>query len=136
VIPSGATDVILFDGVCNLCNGFVLFVIDRDPKKKFSFASMQSEFAQRNLEALGRDLRNFDSVVLLSRGKVYLRSSAVLQVVRRLNWPWRFAAIFLICPTWLRDFAYKLVAKNRYRLFGKLNACRLPTPELRSRFLG
>lgn len=127
--------ILLFDGVCNLCNASVNFVIDRDPKGRFRFASLQSGAAKRALQRAGvvEDLP--DSVVLIDRKGVHTQSTAALRVARRLGPPWSLLAIFLILPRILRDPLYTWIARNRYRWFGRQTACRIPTPDLKDRFL-
>ena len=128
---------VLFDGVCNLCNASVQYIIDRDPSAVFRFASLQSEAGRRVLEAVGAALPEGDpeSVLLVEDGRLYERSDAALRIARRLTGPVRLAAAFLLVPHVLRDPLYRFVARNRYRWFGKSESCRLPTPELRGRFL-
>jgi len=128
--------VLLFDGVCNLCNGAVAFVIRRDPRARLRFAPLQSPAADALLASLGvaRD-RLPDSFVLVEDGRVHVRSTAALRVARRLRFPWPLLAVFLLVPRWLRDPVYDLVARNRYRWFGRREACMVPTAELRARFL-
>ena len=127
--------VILFDGVCNLCNAAVNFIIDHDPEAVFRFAALQSEEGRRLIEgtALPRPLP--DSIVLVDADGAWVESDAGLRIARRLRYPWRAAWAGRLVPRWLRDPVYRLIARNRYRLFGKTEACRIPTPELRSRFL-
>ena len=128
--------VLLFDGVCNLCNGAVAFVIRRDPRARLRFAPLQSPAADALLASLGvaRD-RLPDSFVLVEDGRVHVRSTAALRVARRLRFPWPLLAVNLLVPRWLRDPVYDLVARNRYRWFGRREACMVPTAELRARFL-
>ncbi|MCP3101108.1 thiol-disulfide oxidoreductase DCC family protein [Myxococcus sp. K15C18031901] len=128
--------VVLFDGVCNLCNGAVNFIIDRDPGAHIRFAALQSEQAAALLAPLGR-VPEMDpqSFILVEDGRVYERSTAALRVVRRLSGAWKLLYAFMLVPRPLRDVVYGLIARNRYRLFGKAEACRMPTPELRARFL-
>jgi len=127
--------VILFDGVCNLCNAAVTFVIDRDPEGSFQFAPLQSGAAEELLGRYGVAVGRLESIVLIEDGHAYTHSAAALRIARRLKGPWPllYPAIFLPRP--LRDRVYAWVAANRYRWFGKRDACRLPTPELRKRFL-
>jgi predicted DCC family thiol-disulfide oxidoreductase YuxK len=127
--------IILFDGVCNFCNGSVNFIIDRDPDAYFKFAPLQSEVGEKLLAENKIDKAVTDSVVLIEDGKVYTHSTAALRVARRLSGAWSWFYNFRFVPPFIRDFAYRLFAKNRYRLFGKQEACMLPTPEVRSRFL-
>ena len=128
--------VVVFDGVCNLCNGAVDFIVRHDPDGVFQFASNQSEPGQRILAAAGVTIVDPDTIVLAADGEYFDRSSAVLQIARRMDFPWRVVSAFAIVPAAVRDWAYKLVAKNRYRLFGKRDSCRIPTPDERARFLG
>ena len=129
--------VILFDGVCNLCNSFVNFVLDRDPQSRFQFAALQSPAAARLLTELGRPVPKPepDTIVLVQNGTVYERSTAALRVARRLSGAWKLLYVFIIVPRPLRDIVYRFVARNRYRWFGRKDVCRVPTPELRARFL-
>lgn len=127
--------VILFDGVCNLCNSSVNFVIDRDKNGYFKFASLQSEFGQEQVRRIGRDPNQLNSIVLIEGGRFYRKSTAALRVARKLSGGWPLLYVFIIIPTFLRDLIYNFIAKNRYRWFGKQDACRIPTPELSHRFL-
>jgi len=125
--------VVLFDGVCNLCNASVLFVIDRDPGGRFAFAPLQSGVAARLLAHRGYGETSLGSVLLLEGGRVYERSTAALRVARRLGGWWPLLYAFIAVPRPIRDAVYDWIARNRYRWFGKEEACRIPTPELRSR---
>jgi len=130
--------LILFDGDCNLCNGCVQFVIKRDRKARYRFASLQSEVGRAVLEtALGRDGMATlpDSIVLVQRSKVQVKSAAALAIARGIRWPWPLLAVFWVVPYPIRDFIYDWVARNRLRWFGKRDACWIPTPQLRARFL-
>jgi predicted DCC family thiol-disulfide oxidoreductase YuxK len=126
--------VVLFDGVCNLCSGAVQFVIKRDPAAYFKFASLQSAFGQQQLMHAGLDPNSLHSVILIQDGIVYQRSDAALEIARKLGAGWPLLYGFKIFPRFLRDAVYNLIAGNRYRLFGKKDACWIPTPELKSRF--
>ncbi|MET0287149.1 MAG: DCC1-like thiol-disulfide oxidoreductase family protein [Polyangiales bacterium] len=126
--------LLLFDGVCNVCNAAVLFIVDRDPKAHFQFASLQSELGERTLREHGLPL-DLNTVVLIEGGKAYTRSSAALRVARGLRWPWPLLFALMVIPRALRDAAYLAFASRRYALFGKSEQCRIPTPELRSRML-
>jgi predicted DCC family thiol-disulfide oxidoreductase YuxK len=130
-----ANPIVLFDGVCNLCNGSVQFIIRRDPKARFRFASLQSTVGERLRGELGID-PTLDSVLLVEDGRWYKESDAALRIAHGLGGPWKALGIFRLIPTFLRDRAYRLIARNRYRWFGKQETCWLPTPELRGRFLG
>ncbi len=127
--------ILLFDGVCNFCNGSVNFIIERDKIGYFKFAPLQSEIGQKLLDEYKIDKENTDSVILIEDEKVYTHSTAALRVARRLDGFWKYFYAFIIMPRPIRDFFYKLFAKNRYRLFGKQDACMLPTAAIRARFL-
>ncbi|WP_268122279.1 thiol-disulfide oxidoreductase DCC family protein [Roseivirga pacifica] len=128
-------DVLLFDGVCNLCNGAVNFIIDHDPIGHFKFAALQSDFGQEKLKALGYSQQNFDSLVLLSGDKVYKKSSAALRIAKKLSGLYPLLYVFIIIPPFIRHGIYDIIAKNRYKWWGKRDSCRMPTPELRARFV-
>jgi predicted DCC family thiol-disulfide oxidoreductase YuxK len=130
-----ASRIILFDGVCNLCNGAVQFVIRRDPAGKFRFASLQSEPAQVLLRQHNLPADFTDSFLYLRDGRCFSRSSAALEVARDLGGWWKIAYAGKIIPRPIRDFVYNIIARNRYRLFGKRQACMRPTPDLQARFL-
>ena len=125
--------IVLFDGVCNLCNGVVQFIITEDKAGVFQFASQQSEIGLALLEA--HQLPAMNTVVLIDGVKVYTRSDAVLEIMKRLPTPWSWLGGLKIIPNFLRDAVYKLIARYRYNIFGRREACWLPTPELRARFL-
>ena len=126
--------VILFDGVCNLCNGFVQFVIARDPHARFRFAALQSE-AAASLRDGGVGAALPDSIVLVEDGRVAVRSEAALRIARRLRFPWPLAYGLIAVPRVIRDWVYDYVAAHRYRWFGRRDACMVPTPDVRKRFL-
>jgi len=126
---------ILFDGVCNLCNGFVRFVIPRDPEARFRFAALQSPAAEALLRDAGVVQPLPDSVVLIEDGRVYVRSTAALRIARALRFPWRLAYAGVVVPRFIRDGIYDAVAANRYRWFGRRESCMIPTPDLARRFL-
>lgn len=126
--------IILFDGVCNLCSGSVQFIIKRDPSGYFKFASLQSDFGQQHLQRLNLDPQSFHSIILITGDKVFQRSDAALEIAKKLTGAWPVLYGFKILPRFLRDAVYNLISKNRYRLFGKKDACWIPTPELKSRF--
>ncbi len=127
--------VILFDGVCNLCNGAVQFVIKRDTKKYFSFASLQSVEGQKLLNEHHLPASDINSFVLIENEQAFTRSAAALRVTKKLNALWPLLYGFMIVPKFIRDGVYNWVAKNRYKWFGKKDACMIPTPELKARFL-
>lgn len=127
--------VILFDGVCNLCNAYVQFVIRHDSVSQFRFAPLQSIQGIELLKKHQLPLNQLSTVVLSIGGNYYTKSDAALRILSRLSGVWKLAGVFLILPKAMRDFGYDLIAKNRYRLFGQKDACIIPTPELRERFL-
>ena len=127
--------IVLFDGVCNFCNGSVNFIIKHDSRKRFKFAALQSEIGQKLLRQYGLNENDLDSVVLVENGRAFTRTTAALKTARHLDGLLSWSAVFLIVPRAVRDIFYKLFAKNRYKLFGRTEACMMPTPELRHRFL-
>ncbi len=128
------TKVILFDGVCNLCNSFVQFVIEHDHKKQFKFASLQSDYGQDFLQKNNLSTTQFNSFILQHGNEYYTESTAGLKVLNQLK-NFKFTRFLLYFPPLLRNLFYRLIAKNRYLLFGRKNTCWLPTPELQERFL-
>ncbi|MEQ9423093.1 MAG: DCC1-like thiol-disulfide oxidoreductase family protein [Cyclobacteriaceae bacterium] len=128
-------NLILFDGVCNLCNGAVNFIIDRDPNARFKFASLQSDIGQAVLNELGHSTTEFDTMMLVKNGAVSSRSTAALKIAKGLNGLWPIFYALIIIPPFIRNFFYNLVSKYRYKIFGKSDQCLLPTPELKSRFI-
>lgn len=136
---SGSKDegrgILLFDGVCNLCNGVVNFVIDHDRSDYFRFAPLQSAAGRSLLKTHGLDADALDSVVLLEDGRYYQKSDAALRAARRLEHPVRRLHVLTIIPRTIRDAVYDVIARNRYSWFGRQDACRVPTPELRRKFL-
>lgn len=133
------TGVVLFDGVCNFCNASVNFLIDRNPKDTLKFAPLQSEAARTLLGQVGYPVpdaaRDPDSILLVQNGRVYSHSAAAVRIASHLVFPWSLGALGILVPWFVRDLVYRFIAKNRYRWFGKSEACRVPTPELRARFL-
>ena len=127
--------IVLFDGVCNFCNGAVNWVIERDKKGYFKFAALQSEIGEELAAKHGIDRNDTDSVILIEDGKVYTYSDAALRIARKLDGAWSNAYALRFVPRSIRDFAYQLFAKYRYKLFGKQDQCMMPTPEMRARFL-
>lgn len=126
--------VIFFDGLCNLCNGAVQFIIERDRGNLYRFASLQSEFAKRELMNFDIDSSQMNSFILLEKGKVYQKSTAALKVAKKLNGLWPLLYGFIIVPAFIRDAVYNYVAKNRYKWFGKKESCWVPTSDLKSKF--
>lgn len=127
--------IILFDGVCNLCNASVQWVLRRDRRGQFRFAALQSETGQQLLARFGMDPAAFNTVVLADGGRLYTRSDAALEVARRLGAPWAWLAVFRYLPRGLRDAVYDWIARNRYRWFGRQESCLLPRPEWKERFV-
>ncbi len=138
-VPTPPPAVVLFDGVCNLCDGLVQFIIRHDPAGRFRFAALQSAAGQALLAAHGLPPlaagHDPSSVLLVSGGRVYSHSAAVLRIARELGWPWRLAVVGSLVPRAWRDALYRYVARHRYRWFGRQESCTLPTPALRQRFL-
>lgn len=127
--------LLLYDGVCNLCNGLVRFVIRWDRKRKIQFASLQSETGKSYLEKLGLPTDDLDTLVYVKTGRHFIRSRAVLEVVKDMGGFWRMFYIFIIIPRCLRDPLYRLVGHLRYRVFGKRDSCKIPSPDIQDRFL-
>ena len=127
--------LLLFDGVCNLCNASVQWILKRDHRGEFRFTALQSELGQQLLLRHGLASEHFDTVVLVVGEHIFLRSDAPLEIVRRLGGFWRLLYVFKILPRPLRDALYNFVARNRYRWFGRMEACMLPRPEWKERFL-
>ncbi len=125
----------LFDGVCNLCNAAVNFLIDHDPDGRFKFGALQSEAVEPLLVRYGLQTDHLDSFVLIDDEQVFRRSDAALRIAWRLGGAWRLLCPFLLLPRPLRDAAYDWIAANRYHWFGKQEACRIPTPELKAHFI-
>jgi predicted DCC family thiol-disulfide oxidoreductase YuxK len=129
------TKLILFDGVCNLCNSFVDFVIRRDPNKQFRFGTLQSEIGQAILKKQGLATTDFDTVLLVDGDRVWTKSSAALRVLRQLSGAWPLTYAFMFVPSVVRDAVYSFVGNNRYRIFGKSSSCRVPTADEIDRFV-
>lgn len=129
------TKIILFDGICNFCNYWVNFIIDHDEQNHFKFAALQSEKGRELLDRFNLPNDDFDSFILISQNNVYKKSSAAFQIAKQLSgWPRIFAPLRFL-PRTFTDFIYDLTSRNRYKIFGKKDACRIPTPEERSKFL-
>lgn len=127
--------IVLFDGVCNLCNASVRFILRRDPHGRFRFAALQSDSGRRLLAEHGLPADALSTVVVVADGRVYTRSDAALRIARGLAGGWPALGALRVVPRFLRDAAYRAVAASRYRVFGRRDECMLPTPELRARFL-
>ena len=128
--------IILFDGVCNLCEASVQFVIQHDKKDIFRFVALQSELGQKIIHHIGIQNQNIDSAILYHPGVAYYyKSSAALQIAKNLGGFFHFGTFFKIIPTGLRNVLYDFVAKNRYQWYGKKESCMIPTAELKAKFL-
>ncbi|TAF33507.1 MAG: thiol-disulfide oxidoreductase DCC family protein [Cytophagales bacterium] len=127
--------ILLFDGVCNACNGLVNFIIDHDKQKRIHFASLQSEFGQTLLRQYHFDTQNFSTFIYLRESNLLVKSDAALSLFQDLGGIWRAALLLKIVPAFIRDFFYDIIARNRYKIFGKRDACRMPTPDIQARFL-
>ena len=127
--------VVLFDGVCNFCNATINFIIEHDRTGYFKFAPLQSETGERLMAEHGIDRIETDSIILVESGKAFTHSDAALRIARRLDGIWSWVYAFRVVPRFIRDAAYKIFARHRYRLFGRQDACMMPTPEIRARFL-
>jgi predicted DCC family thiol-disulfide oxidoreductase YuxK len=128
--------LLLFDGVCTLCNASVDLVMRNDSKRRFRFASLQSDVGQRILRDHGFSQTEFESVIYVRNGVLHTKSGAALRIAARLDGLWPILAVFLLIPPFLRDPVYAWIARNRYAWFGKRETCRVPTDEERSLFLG
>lgn len=134
-IPSGKK-LILFDGVCNFCNFWVNFIISRDQKDIFRFASLQSEVGKTILNYLNLSTENFDTFVLIEGKHFYFKSTAALKVIKNINGWLKVLYPLILLPKFLRDSVYNLIAKNRYKIFGRSDTCRVPTESEKSKFIG
>jgi len=125
--------IIFFDGVCNLCNGAINFIIDRDKKAYFKFAPLQSKISKKYIpESV---IKNTDSIILWEGDQLHSKSTAALKVARHLDGAWKGLYVLIIIPKFIRDFIYDFIAKNRYKWFGKRDSCRMPTEDIKNRFL-
>lgn len=127
--------IILFDGVCNLCNASVNFVIKHDKKAQFLFASFQSDAAKEIMLHFNLKNLNLDSIVLIKGDKIYEKSTAIMRIARLLSGGYKFLYFFILIPKFARDWMYSYIAKNRYKFFGKRERCMIPSLELKNRFL-
>ncbi|MFC0522848.1 thiol-disulfide oxidoreductase DCC family protein [Pontibacillus salicampi] len=126
--------IILFDGVCNFCDGAVQFIIKRDKKEQFYFASLQGEEGQRLVDEYEVD-KQTDSIILLEKNHVYTKSTASLRILKEMSGLWKLLYILIAVPPFIRNKMYDLLARNRYKWFGKKSECTLPSPSVRKRFL-
>jgi len=131
------TKIILFDGVCNLCNSSVQFVIKRDKNDVFRYAAIQSEVGHQLITERHIDTTQVDSIILIEPGVAYFtKSDAALEIAGELGGLWKLTSVFKWIPKSIRDVIYDFVARNRYKWFGKQESCMIPTPELKAKFLG
>lgn len=127
--------VILFDGVCNLCSNIVQFILKRDKKDTFRFASLQSDFGHSVLQKFNLPADSFNSFILYQNEKIYTKSSGALLVAKQLSGAWPILYIFIVVPSFIRNSVYNIIACNRYKWFGKKEACWVPSPALKIKFL-
>jgi len=127
--------ILFFDGVCNLCNGLVVFLIRRDPHHRLKFVAIQSKLGQELLRSHKSYSDRIDTVILIKNDILYIKSTAVLQLLKELGGIWKLTYIFIIIPSSWRDFIYDLIARHRYNIFGKRDKCMIPSPEIANRFL-
>lgn len=127
--------IILFDGVCNLCNSSVTFIIKRDKNDIFRFSALQEDIGKRLLEKFQIDASKTDSIILIDGDKAYVKSSAALRIAKHLSGGWPLLYGFIVVPPFIRNWVYDYIAKNRYTWYGKKESCRIPTPELKAKFL-
>ncbi|TND03493.1 MAG: thiol-disulfide oxidoreductase DCC [Bacteroidetes bacterium] len=127
--------IVLFDGVCNFCNNSINFIIRHDKKDYFRFTPLQSEAGEKLKVKFQIPEKFLDSIILIENGKSYFKTTAALRIARRLNGLWPLMYGFIIVPPFIRDIVYNIIAKNRYRWWGKKESCMVPTPEVRKKFL-
>lgn len=127
--------VVLFDGVCNLCNGAVNWLIDHDSKNVLRYASLQSAYGQQVVAKHNLQGEYLNTILLVEGDKIYERSTAVLRTLKNIGGIWSLLYVFIVVPAFIRNAVYNFVSRNRYRWFGKLDACRIPTPALKAKFL-
>ena len=135
VIPE-SENIILFDGVCNLCTSSVQFIIRHDSAAVFKFLSIQSDLGRERYRTAGLDPDDFNTLVLLTGGRTLVRSAAALEIVKQLGGVWRLFTVVRVVPRPLRDWIYGVIARNRYRWFGRQDTCMIPTEDIQQRFIG
>jgi len=128
-------NIVLYDGVCSLCNKTVQFIISCDSKSKFKFASLQSESGQLLLAQIGSPNDNFDSIIYICDTRFFIKSTAVMRILRELDGGWHLLSFFIIIPRVFRDMVYDIISKWRYKWFGKSDTCMIPMQEYKARFL-
>ncbi len=134
-IPEVQHPVILFDGVCNLCSGSVQFIINRDPSGIFRFATLQSETGKNLVSKFDLPNDKPDAIILVENSEYYLRSTAALRILQRLGSLWQLLYVFILVPRPIRDYFYDIVARNRYKWYGKRAQCMIPSEDIKGRFL-
>ena len=127
--------ILLFDGVCNLCNSTVRLIIKRDPQARFKFAPLQSNQGQLLLKEFGFPADQLNFIIYIRGGKCFIKSTALLQILKDLGGMWKLYYGFIVIPKFIRDFFYNIIAKRRYHLFGRQENCMVPTPDIKQRFL-
>jgi len=127
--------IVLFDGVCNFCNSSVNFIMDKDVKNRFKLAALQSDAGLELQKKFGLNPNDMKTFILIDGDKYYKKTTAALRVTKELKFPWNIPYIFIIIPPFIRNIFYNIIAKYRYKWFGKRDACRIPTPEEREKFL-
>jgi predicted DCC family thiol-disulfide oxidoreductase YuxK len=127
--------IVLFDGVCNLCNKSVQFIIKHDKKKEFRFGSLQGKEGQKLLALYNLPADELNTLVLIENNKIYTRSTATLRIAKRLGGIWKLFYAYIIIPRFIRDGVYRIISRNRYKWFGKKDACMIPSKDLKERFL-
>lgn len=127
--------IIIFDGECNLCHGAVNFIINRDPDGRFAFSPLQSHFSQEYIQLHELESLMFATLFLIKNDTCYIRSDAAIEIAKALSGQWKWLRLFRFIPRSIRDYFYQLVAKNRYQIFGRRDACMLPSSELSHRFI-
>jgi len=132
-------NIIIFDGICNLCNSSVQFIISLDKKDVFRFLPLQSEKAEKMISTFNENIKNVDTVILVHENKLFVKSQAALFIAKLLDYPWKFFYFFKFIPKFIpkfiRDWVYEMIAQNRYQCFGKKTTCMVPTDDIKSKFL-
>ena len=127
--------IIIFDGICNLCNATVLFLINRDKKNIFKFVSMQSDIAKQIFKEYNINFKNLDTIIFIEKNDFYIKSDAIIRIFKKLNYPWKVFYFLKFLPKFIRDRIYDIVANNRYNWFGRRNTCMIPSNETKSKFI-
>jgi len=127
--------IVLYDGVCNFCNSSVNFIIRNERQSELMFASLQSDFGQNLLRKYNEKTDDFESIIFICDSGVSKKSKAAFKIAGFLKSPWRWLTVFSVLPTFITDYFYGIIAKNRYAIFGKTDTCSIPSPALKSRFL-